>query len=51
MQEGYFISVPQHRFRLQKALDDAKTFPFRTFGRPEDMNAYKSVVKKFAESL
>ncbi|WP_298709196.1 glycosyltransferase [Chitinophaga sp.] len=51
MQEGYFISVPQHKFNLPKALEQAKSFPFRSFGRPEDMNAYKTVVRKFAESL
>lgn len=51
MQKGYFYSVPQHQFKLQKVLDAAKTFPFTTFQHGQDMEAYKKVVRDFVKTL
>ena len=51
MQKGYFYSLPQHQFNLQKALDAVKTFPFTTFQHGQDMEAYKNVVQSFVKTL
>lgn len=51
MQKGYFYSLPQHQFHLQKALDAVKTFPFTTFQHGQDMEAYKKVVQNFVKTL
>ncbi len=51
MQKGYFYSLPQHQFNLQKALEAVKTFPFTTFQHGQDMQAYKNVVQTFAKTL
>lgn len=51
MEKGYFYSLPQHQFNLQKALEAVKTFPFTTFQHGQDMEAYKNVVQNFAKTL
>lgn len=51
MEKGYFYSLPQHQFHLQKALDAVKTFPFTTFQHGQDMEAYKKVVQNFVKTL
>jgi predicted glycosyltransferase len=51
MEKGYFYSLPQHQFNLQKALDAVKTFPFTDFQHGQDMEAYKNVVQAFVKTL
>lgn len=51
MEKGYFYSLPQHQFNLQKALEAVKTFPFTTFQHGQDMEAYKKVVQTFVKTL
>ncbi|WP_089890577.1 glycosyltransferase [Chitinophaga arvensicola] len=51
MEKGYFYSLPQERFNLKTALDEASRFPFRSFHHDQDMNQYKQVVQKFVQSL
>lgn len=51
MEKGYFYSLPQENFRLKAALEAAATFPFRSFQHEQDMNQYKTVVRKFVENL
>lgn len=51
MEKGYFYSLPQERFHLKTALDEAARFPFRSFHHEQDMNQYKQVVQQFVQSL
>ncbi|MDR6566169.1 UDP:flavonoid glycosyltransferase YjiC, YdhE family [Chitinophaga ginsengisegetis] len=51
MEKGYFYSLPQERFHLKTALDEASRFPFRSFHHEQDMNQYKQVVQQFVQSL
>lgn len=51
MEKGYFYSLPQERFNLKTALDEASRFPFRSFHHDQDMNQYKQVVQQFVQSL
>lgn len=51
MEKGYFYSLPQERFNLKTALDEASRFPFRSFHHDQDMNQYKQVVQQFIQSL
>ncbi len=49
LQQKMFLTMPQEKFNLTAALEQAAEFPFNI---PEmDMNQYKSVIKQFAESL
>lgn len=47
MEKGYFYSVPQEGFHLQKALEAAAAFPFRSFQHEHEMDGYKQVVQRF----
>ncbi|WP_111600072.1 glycosyltransferase [Chitinophaga skermanii] len=51
MDKGYAYCLPQHRFNLPEALRLARTFKFRSYKNNGDMNAYKKIVRDFAESL
>ncbi|MFY0253018.1 glycosyltransferase [Chitinophaga sp. 30R24] len=51
MEKGYFYSLPQERFNLQTALEEASRFPFRSFQHEQDMNQYKQVVQQLVQSL
>ncbi|WP_343667319.1 glycosyltransferase [Chitinophaga sp.] len=51
MKKGVFYNVNQSEFRLKQALEDIKTFPFKSFEHEEDMEQYKQVVRDFAASL
>ncbi|WP_440133138.1 glycosyltransferase [Chitinophaga sancti] len=51
MKKGFFFNVNQSEFRLEKALEDIKSFPFKSFEHEEDMEQYKQVVRDFAASL
>ena len=49
LQQKMFLTIPQEKFDLTAALEQAAGFPFNI---PDmDMNQYKSVIKEFAESL
>ncbi|HOZ78166.1 MAG TPA: glycosyltransferase [Ferruginibacter sp.] len=49
LQQKMFLTMPQEKFHLKTAMEQAAAFPF---DMPElDMNQYKSVIKQFAESL
>ena len=48
-QQGWFLTVSQQKFNLQKALLQAKTFPFAI--PAFDMNQYKKIVEQFAATL
>lgn len=51
MEKGYFYNVMQQDFDLAKVLKAVKNFPFRSFSQEQDMHAYRSIVRRFAESL
>ncbi|MBV7528665.1 glycosyltransferase [Chitinophaga sp. sic0106] len=50
MEKGYFYSLPQEKFQLKTALEDAAKFPFKSF-QQQDMTRYKAVVQDFIKSL
>jgi hypothetical protein len=49
LQQKMFLTMPQEKFYLKAALQQAAIFPFDIPAL--DMNQYKSVIKQFAESL
>jgi len=49
LQQKMFLTMPQEKFDLKAALQQASSFPFDI--PVLDMNQYKSVIKQFAESL
>ncbi len=51
MEKGYFYSLPQQQFNLQKTLEAVKHFPFSDFQHGQDMEAYKKIVRDFAGAL
>lgn len=49
LQQKMFLTIPQEKFNLTAAIEQAAGFPFNI---PQmDMDQYKSVIKEFAESL
>ena len=49
LQQKMFLTMPQEKFYLKAALQQATVFPFDI--PLLDMNQYKTVIKQFAESL